>query len=153
MLRDLRRAKINHSVTLRLRALVMSESDGQIALCCYGCVSVDRLPHAENLLLDPATIVGGADKMAVLVSAFDEHVGQEWYKTWPAFDWLATKLQVHMLSIDLGKCSEFWDAFSLILGFKMVHTLFCGLDFMLAFLFLSFTCSCLCWTVSCEGTN
>ncbi|XP_029838748.3 RAB11-binding protein RELCH homolog isoform X2 [Ixodes scapularis] len=51
----------------------------------------DRLRPSENPLLEPATIVGDDSRTALLVTAFDEHIGQEWFKTWPAFDWLLSK--------------------------------------------------------------
>ncbi|CAN7991095.1 unnamed protein product [Ixodes hexagonus] len=59
----------------------------------------DRIRPSENPLLGPATIVGDASRTAVLVTAFDEHIGQEWYKTWPAFDWLLSKFIPFMTSI------------------------------------------------------
>ncbi|KAG0422945.1 hypothetical protein HPB47_001231, partial [Ixodes persulcatus] len=51
----------------------------------------DRIRPSENPLLEPATIVGDDSRTALLVTAFDEHIGQEWFKTWPAFDWLLSK--------------------------------------------------------------
>uniref|UniRef100_A0A224YFP9 Protein phosphatase 2a regulatory subunit a n=1 Tax=Rhipicephalus zambeziensis TaxID=60191 RepID=A0A224YFP9_9ACAR len=51
----------------------------------------DRLPHPQNPLYDTLNISKYASKMPAVVAAFDEHIGQEWYKTWPAFDWLLSK--------------------------------------------------------------
>ncbi|KAL3181052.1 hypothetical protein MRX96_037111 [Rhipicephalus microplus] len=51
----------------------------------------DRLPHPQNPLYDTLNISKYTSKMPAVVAAFDDHIGQEWYKTWPAFDWLVSK--------------------------------------------------------------
>ncbi|XP_054919676.1 RAB11-binding protein RELCH homolog isoform X2 [Dermacentor andersoni] len=50
-----------------------------------------RLPQPQSPLFDPLKISNYTLKMPAVVAAFDEHIGQEWYKTWPAFDWLLSK--------------------------------------------------------------
>ncbi|XP_077503426.1 RAB11-binding protein RELCH homolog isoform X2 [Amblyomma americanum] len=51
----------------------------------------DRVPRPQSPLLDPLKISNYGLDMPALIAAFDEHIGQEWYKTWPAFDWLLSK--------------------------------------------------------------
>lgn len=51
----------------------------------------DRLLPPQNALLDPLKISSYTVNMPAIIVAFDEHIGQEWYKTWPAYDWLLSK--------------------------------------------------------------
>lgn len=50
-----------------------------------------RLLPPQNALLDPLKISSYSVNMRAIIEAFDEHIGQEWYKTWPAYDWLLSK--------------------------------------------------------------
>lgn len=51
----------------------------------------DRLLPPQNALLDPLKISSYPANVPAIIVAFDEHIGQEWYKTWPAYDWLLSK--------------------------------------------------------------
>ncbi|XP_076331644.1 RAB11-binding protein RELCH homolog isoform X1 [Tachypleus tridentatus] len=55
--------------------------------CQMGDIEVDRLPVASSPLLDPLFIAGDKEKFLLQVKAFDQYIGEEWFRSWDSFDW------------------------------------------------------------------
>ncbi|KAF0292146.1 LisH domain and HEAT repeat-containing protein KIAA1468 [Amphibalanus amphitrite] len=54
-------------------------------------ITSDRLPSQEGPLSDLEVLHGDGRRLRHMVAAFDEYVTQEWYRVWPALEWLTNE--------------------------------------------------------------
>ncbi|KAK2149703.1 hypothetical protein LSH36_441g01057 [Paralvinella palmiformis] len=58
-----------------------------------------RLPEPSSDLFDLCAIFGSHEHLANLVCLYEEYIGEEWYKPWDNFNWMAGQLIPQLLSL------------------------------------------------------